>query len=179
LRDTLGELMSEKPLKNITITDLTERADLNRGTFYLHYRDIFDLLEQNEIEMLQEISAIFKKIDPSVFTEYYSKNKPYPPLVEIFDWFKNNLDFGKALLGPHGDISFLDKMKLTMKDEIYSKHRGINKNSNNAIYNEYLYDYIIFGFLGIIKQWVHSNAAIPPKEMAVMFVKIALNGPFK
>ena len=44
IKQSLIELMHEKPFKDITVKDITERADLNRGTFYLHYVDIYDLL---------------------------------------------------------------------------------------------------------------------------------------
>ena len=41
IKQSLIELMHEKPFKDITVKDITERADLNRGTFYLHYVDIY------------------------------------------------------------------------------------------------------------------------------------------
>ncbi|MDO4925716.1 MAG: TetR/AcrR family transcriptional regulator [Turicibacter sp.] len=44
IKQSLIELMHEKEFKEITVKDITERADLNRGTFYLHYVDIYDLL---------------------------------------------------------------------------------------------------------------------------------------
>ena len=176
LRDTLFQLMNEKSLDNITIKDLTERADLNRGTFYLHYRDIFDLLEQNEREMLQEMSEILKKIDPSVFVAYNLKNKPYPPLVELFEWFKNNLNCCNALMGPNGGISFLEKTKTVIENEFYKRQNIMDGKNRDSAFSEYFYAYIIFGFLGIIKQWFENGASIPPKEMAQILIKIALNG---
>ena len=36
-------LLKEKPIQNITVKELCERAEINRGTFYLHYHDIYDL----------------------------------------------------------------------------------------------------------------------------------------
>ncbi|MBP2643336.1 MAG: tetr (putative transcriptional regulator) [Firmicutes bacterium] len=176
LRNTLVELMNEKSLDNITVKDLTKKADLNRGTFYLHYRDIFDLLEQSQIEMLQEMSEILRKIDHSVFIEYDSKNKPYPPLVELFEWFRNNLNFCKALMGPNGGISFLERTKTVIENEFYKKQNKIDGKNSNVAFSEYFYAYIIFGFLGIIKQWFESDASIPPKEMAQILIRIALNG---
>ena len=176
LRNTLFELMNEKPLDNITIKDLTERADLNRGTFYLHYRDIFDLLEQNEREMLQEMSEILKKIDPSIFVEYNLKNKPYLPLVELFEWFKKNLNCCNALRGPHGGISFLERTKTVIENEFYKRENVINGKNSDSAFSEYFYAYIIFGFLGIIKQWFENGASSSPKEMAQILIKIALNG---
>lgn len=176
LRDTLIELMNEKSLENITIKDLTERADLNRGTFYLHYRDIFDLLEQSENEMLQEMRDLLSKIDPTAFIDYNSKNKSYPPIVELFEWFRNNYKFGKALMGPNGNISFLEKMKTVVENDFFKKQYRIDEKNINPVFSEYFYAYIIYGFLGIIKQWYENDSSIPSKEMALILIKIALNG---
>ena len=48
LLESLTSLMKEKPIKDISVKELTDLADINRGTFYLHYRDIYDMLEQLE-----------------------------------------------------------------------------------------------------------------------------------
>ena len=56
LENALIKLMLEKSFDKISIKDLTETADINRGTFYLHYKDKYDLLEQKEAEMLKEYS---------------------------------------------------------------------------------------------------------------------------
>ncbi|WP_054637466.1 TetR/AcrR family transcriptional regulator [Thalassobacillus sp. C254] len=54
IRNTFAELIVEKGLDRVTIKDLTERADINRGTFYLHFQDKYDLLEQSEEKFLRE-----------------------------------------------------------------------------------------------------------------------------
>ena len=46
LRLALMELLAEKSAKSISVRELTERADINRGTFYIHYRDVGDLLQR-------------------------------------------------------------------------------------------------------------------------------------
>ena len=58
IKQSLIELMHEKSFKEITVTDITKRADLNRGTFYLHYVDIYDLLSKIEDETLQAIEEM-------------------------------------------------------------------------------------------------------------------------
>ena len=50
LRECLISLLKEKKVQDITVRELTDMADLNRGTFYLHYKDVFDLLEKTEAE---------------------------------------------------------------------------------------------------------------------------------
>ena len=58
LKNGLTELMLTKPVQNITVKELTDYVDLNRGTFYLHYKDILDLLEHLENDMLDEFVEI-------------------------------------------------------------------------------------------------------------------------
>lgn len=45
INDALADLLTEKPLDKITVTDVVARADINRGTFYAHYKDIPDVVD--------------------------------------------------------------------------------------------------------------------------------------
>ena len=63
LRQGLARLMLEKSLKEITVKELTDLVDMNRGTFYLHYRDIYDMVEKIEDTIMTE----FQRILDSVF----------------------------------------------------------------------------------------------------------------
>ena len=62
LKESLVQLMSEKAFKDITIKDITERADLNRGTFYLHYSDTYDLLTARERTASLDMRAISSSV---------------------------------------------------------------------------------------------------------------------
>ena len=46
LKAGLARLLKEKGINEITVTELTEQVDINRSTFYLHYRDIYDMMEK-------------------------------------------------------------------------------------------------------------------------------------
>ena len=58
LRECLVTLLKQKKVQDITVRELTELADLNRGTFYLHYKDVFDLLEKTESELLDDFNQL-------------------------------------------------------------------------------------------------------------------------
>lgn len=58
LRLALMDLLVEKSAKNISVRELAERADINRGTFYIHYQDVNDLLQRLEDEMATPAGAI-------------------------------------------------------------------------------------------------------------------------
>lgn len=168
IKDTLTEMMHEKPVDQITVKELAERADLNRGTFYFHYRDIYDLLEKSEAEVIEDITQILKKINPKEVAKYASINQPYPALIELFEWFKDNINFGKALMGRYGDISFLDKISTALKSDLFIPN-------GNSLFNDYLTSYMAHGFLGMIIQWFDENASTSPEEMATIFLRIVAN----
>ena len=61
LRQSLTILLKQKRVQDITVRELAELADINRGTFYLHYRDVFDLLNQIEEELLGDLESVLEK----------------------------------------------------------------------------------------------------------------------
>ena len=65
LQHCLAVLLKEKKIQEITVREITEMADLNRGTFYLHYKDVFDLLEKVELELLDELDGTLQKYQAS------------------------------------------------------------------------------------------------------------------
>ena len=69
----LTSLMLKKSIKDITVKELCESVDINRGTFYLHYKDIYDMLEQTEQELLEQFEQVFKKYHPD-----HTPDFPYP-----------------------------------------------------------------------------------------------------
>ena len=58
LRAGLARLMQKKSIKEITVKELVEEVDINRSTFYLHYTDIYQMLESIEGELMDEISHL-------------------------------------------------------------------------------------------------------------------------
>ncbi len=58
LRAGLARLMQKKSIKEITVKELVEEVDINRSTFYLHYTDIYQMLESIEAELMDEITHL-------------------------------------------------------------------------------------------------------------------------
>lgn len=83
-----------KKIQDITVRELTEMADLNRGTFYLHYKDVFDLLEQTEEELLTAFRQLLNRLNSK-----NTDNELVPVFEEIFSMVKENGDLVEILLG--------------------------------------------------------------------------------
>jgi AcrR family transcriptional regulator len=186
IRNALSELIEEKGFNNISITDLTTRADINRGTFYLHYIDKFDLLEQIENELIQEFQQRAKTENFEKISEIASihnieaMSKPIPFMIKIFECIQENSVFIKAILGPNGDPKFQHKIKELIHTHVFERKliKSFNK-ENMLVPEEYFISYILSAHVGVIQQWLQSGMEKSPEEMALILFKIFSLGPFK
>lgn len=186
IRNALSELIEEKGYNNISITDLTTRADINRGTFYLHYIDKYDLLEQVEDEVIQEIYDEAKStchtdmLNLDSIKNLGSVNKPMPFMVKVFEGLKENSKFVKAILGPNGDPKFPIKMKKLIETNLFEKKLVKSlKEEDMLVSAEYFFSYVLSAHLGVIQQWLESGMEKSPEDMALILSRMFFLGPFK
>ena len=99
LTHCLLQLMQEKDIKDISVRELSDLADINRGTFYLHYSDIYDMINQLEDDFFAEFEAVIRAdLQQDGITD-----TPYDVLYDVFSVIHKNRALAKALIGPHGD----------------------------------------------------------------------------
>ena len=114
LRAALIALTEERGLDAITVNDLCECADINRGTFYNHYRDKDDLLNTLENDLfagLEGFQAKLEQVGLLDLAAYRAGKRPLPALAELFDYLRAQGDFLHAMLGPQGDPSFAPRLR--------------------------------------------------------------------
>ena len=162
----LTELMSKKKVNNITVKELTDLADVNRSTFYLYYKDIYDMVEQIENEMFKEFIDVFGKF--ALKTNTYENMVSF--YTEIFEYVKDNAEICKILLGPDGDYSFIEKFKNAIIQTKPPFNESISK-----IKTRFLRPYIISGCIGVIQQWLKDDFDVSPEHMAVIVTKMLQN----
>lgn len=180
IRDALSELIEEKGYNNISITDLTLRANINRGTFYLHYTDKYDLLEKIEDEMIQELHDITKDISDSDSLNMDSVQKPMPYMAEVFKYFKDNAKFMRAILSSKGDPIFQLKLKKLIDTFLFEKNLLKSLNPDNLMVpEEYFMAYVLSAHLGVLQQWLESGMEKSPEEMALILSRMFLLSPSK
>lgn len=179
LLDALMDLIEERGLEGLTVRDLTEKAGLNRGTFYLHYKDIPDLLEQSKEEM---ISGIFRVASHAMQSPEAQKacptDVPHPVTLRTFNFLYDNARFFSVMLGPNGDPSFMSKWKKLMLEQIHEKSLVYQpKDSNLPIPRDYLVAYIVSAHFGILQHWFETGMKLPPLEMAKLMSQLNYLGP--
>ncbi|MDR2742127.1 MAG: TetR/AcrR family transcriptional regulator [Treponema sp.] len=109
VRNTFLALMREKHYSKITIRELTEKANINRSTFYLYYRDIYDLLDKIEKDFISKLSAALQKISRKNYTLHQ-----HPQHTGVFSVLDQNTDLCKILMSNNGDINFFNKISETI-----------------------------------------------------------------
>lgn len=180
LRDALTELMKEKNFDEITVSDLTTRADINRGTFYLHYRDKYDLLEQSEEEIIEGIKNIkskkklLKKEDIPTF-DYM--NEPIPFVTELFEYLKENADFMTVILGAKGNPAFHIKLKSVMRDIMAEGILMHLKEDELFVPLGYISAYAISAQLGVIQHWLDTGMEESPEKVSLIISRLVFGDP--
>ncbi|MEB2629436.1 TetR/AcrR family transcriptional regulator [Peribacillus frigoritolerans] len=182
IRTALVELIEEKGFETITVKDITTKAKINRGTFYAHYQDKFDLMTKCQEEIMQGMSDIAKQNIPDVIAELGTDsplNKPFTVFVSIFEYLNVNSEFMKAALGPKGDLSFQTKIKDFMLKTLFENDQNaLIKEENLLVPGHFLISYIASAHIGVIQQWLDSERKESPQEMARILSTITVNGPF-
>lgn len=62
IRESFLKLLDEKPIEKISVTEICQLAGINRGTFYTHYSDAYDLRDSIEEEMAEIIRESFSDL---------------------------------------------------------------------------------------------------------------------
>ncbi|RIX60024.1 TetR/AcrR family transcriptional regulator [Paenibacillus nanensis] len=178
IRDALTELMEEKGFDGITVKDLTERADINRGTFYIHYKDKYDLLEQSEAEMITAIISLAESGIINIAASYKKSPAQWvllPFIEKLFELLQENAAFMRVVLGPKGDPLFQKKLKDVIRQKALQVLTTFG--GDLMVPAEYLTAYISSAHLGVIQDWLENGMLTSPKEMAYNLAQMTLLGP--
>lgn len=148
-------------------------TDLNRGTFYLHYKDIYDLSEQLESSLFISLQDVLDK--HSLDYENNLTNSQEPLLRDILQLIKDNADFCTMLLSDTGEITFINKLKKLVLDIVFKKCINIF-DFNKEEHFTYSYNFILYGCIGIIDSWLLNGLKESPEEIAQLTSKMILDG---
>lgn len=174
LRQGLSQLMMQKKIKDISVRELAELVDINRGTFYIHYRDIYDMVAQIENEMYEDFKHIVES--HTVPTDAGSLRF----LIDFFTYISENREMVVALLSSNGDIAFLSRIQ-TMLHVRAMEILGSRYPHQNARDFEFFYDFVAAGTVQLLNTWLTKETQKTPQEMAELTIRLikSCSGIFK
>jgi AcrR family transcriptional regulator len=171
LREALVSIMENKKLKDISIRELCDYADISRGTFYLHYTDINDMVEKIEDELFEGLNAaIGNNIDKSMElmdTHYI--------FLDIYKYMAQNATIVERLFGPNGDIKLFNKVKDIVREKCLRPWmQKLGNDTTPILY--YLNSFLVSGMMGIIAEWLSGGMQESPQEITDITVKVMRMG---
>ena len=170
LTQALTELLQKKQVNEITVKELTDLADMNRGTFYMYYKDIFDMLEKIEDELFQKLDVIAQSHEHGDPTQQVK-----PILLDLFRFIEENQEMCRVLLSPNGDMNFLHRLYEAIRErslEIWKDQMG----SLGEKEFDYRYSFVIFGCAGMIRAWVNRSCQETDMQMAELADRMIRRG---
>lgn len=169
IRKTFIGLLNTKGFDNLTVSDLARGSDINRGTFYLHYLDKYDLMEKLEMEVIYDLKQIML-LDNDIIS--IDQNKPidlipYNRIVNALHYIKDDFSFIAALSGKGGDHNFPGLIKDVLKETIQAKIDTFDQFqfSRKDIPEEYAIEILLSGIVAIILVWIDKGGIESPEEI--------------
>lgn len=170
LRQALTQLLLEKELRSITVRELTDRADVNRGTFYAHYRDIYDLLEQTENELFQELEAVL-----DAYSSEHIRQDTLPILQDVFRFVCRNQSLCQVFLDRQEADRFFQRLNSLIFRKCRQEWSGVFPFPDPGVQN-YALEFVVAGIVGMVRTWSLGGFRQSPEDMAQLANRLILRG---
>jgi len=155
--DAFSELYSLKPIEKISVQEITDKAGYNRSSFYQHFRDVYDLLDFLEKDVLDFMHQRLQMGKGSV--------------QEIITVFDEKGFYLNALFGDYGGNRFLEKLKANVP---FQSH-NLNISKDNPI-SPYLMEFHLSTILSLLRLWHRRERDIPPDEILNLIFRLYTGG---
>ncbi|MCF0136436.1 MAG: TetR/AcrR family transcriptional regulator [Lachnospiraceae bacterium] len=170
IRNAFAQLFSEKGFAAFTISDLTERANINRKTFYNYYPSLKVLAEEITSEITEGFVSLLSEID---------FDKPRPDFkafaTKLTTYLHEESELFKNLFSSEHHLSFMNRLTPSLKARAKALLMPRTDAQEDDI--DYAIDYSITGFIAVLQSWLKSEHKKSPAEIAAILEGM-LNGGF-
>lgn len=154
LKESLLQLMKEKPISKISIKEICDLSEMSRSTFYLHYQDQFELLTdiENEVldksfESLSDLEGAFNTIESiESFLNYIRTNKE---TFGVLLCQSDTADFQEAII---------NKIQAHVKDSV--------SDFNEMTTDKYVFVFLMNGSINVLRTWIKNDFDMPIPDLA-------------
>jgi AcrR family transcriptional regulator len=168
LKQSLLELISDRPVGKVTIKEICDMADVNRGTFYNHYNDQYALMNEILNDLDVESKAAFEDI-------HIDSVKSVDILVGVIRIIATNSSLCKIICGDYSDKRFLNKLINNARDKFIEKWKPKMKNADIKQMDR-LYTFVANGVTAVIQAWLENGMEESPEEIAAFILRIEHHG---
>lgn len=175
LQRAMLEAAREKGFAHVTVRDITERAMVNRATFYRHYEDKYDLLAQ----YMKELSEFIDSDEGETLSNIQplpSLDTPPPGLANLLRHMQANADFYRVMLGNQGDPAFCGQAFRTYIELGYRRMLSsqLPQSDPNRPPIDLTVNYLMHAGIGAIVWWLENDQPVSPEQMAVWLYQFSM-----
>lgn len=147
------EMLLESGFDAITVKELTEKADISRKTFYLHYMDKHDLLNEIVNETIKDLTELCEKKKDMGFVE---------GTVLWFYYFEEHKSFFTALFSTESTVTFRHRLLNFIMEQLDYKLEGVSNRRNTEVLRKFM----AMAVLGVIESYVLNQFHVEIGEIA-------------
>ena len=170
LEQAMLELMQEKDARSVTVQELARRADVNRGTFYAHYKDISDLLDQMEEELFVRLDRLL-----SAYSDRELSRELTPLLADVFRFVRDEPALRVAFQDQATQNSFFRRLDQLIYQKCREDWRGLFLPTDRQLWSGCL-DFMVAGAVGLIRGWMDRGFQEDPEQLAQLANRLILRG---
>ena len=148
VKEALLKLLAEKSLNKIGVSELCLSAEINRGTFYNHFYDVFDVYESIENDFYDEVKSKLENI------KSYDLNRPF--FKEIMLLIYKNADLVRLIINNKNNSDFLKRMIEFVREKFIAEWAETFKD-HTAISFDRVFSYVTSGSIGVVSDWIYSD----------------------
>ena len=165
IRECFLALLREKRLSKITVSEICRMANIGRGTFYLHYADVYDLYDSIEDELYQGLYQLFESCYPTTEADNSLR------LAEgLTSYVEANKDIFLLLVGSENCRS-LQKLLRVFHEKVVTETRRVDPDSN-VDYEQIEAVFTVSGIVGVLEEWLKGGMIMPRGRVAAMLNRV-------
>ena len=169
IHSAMTSLLKVKPIEEITVTELSDAAEINRKTFYNYYSSVYMVAEEMEDEIVERFEETLRSIDFESLLQ--DPQTTFNTLARII---ASDLDFYETILTNRNQVYFLQKIITSLKDRIMVIY--FDKSSPESELQEYMLEYIISGLVSVYQKRVESGRKADLEELSKYISMLAVYG---
>lgn len=175
IETTFLTLLATKEFSKISVRDITTEAAINRGTFYLHFVDKYELLERIEQTLLDGLKEACAQLQPDQVLLEARTGQLSHFSMQVFHYINAHAQPFKTLLSPHNQSGFLKRLQRFFMDQFSSKYANHQLvTANPQLPSHYTAAFAASAFLGVIEEWLTTENHESPEQVAAYYVDIIL-----
>lgn len=160
LKESLLELMKQRNFSEISARDVTDNADMNRSTFYLHYTDTVQLLQNVERDMLEEAQRLIDTHIRESVTDRTVRHLFEP----VLDFVVEHREICTILLENNDVSQFTEHLQQLIQSNGAEVIRAWFRPKDDQQVS-YLLGFITYGLIGLIQEWFQGNMELPKEKL--------------